>query len=105
MAQLDTLKSLLDNPDVSDAVLEFYLSLASEVICDRRNSDIVEPQYLNVQVQMAIEMFSKRGAEGQLSHSENGIGRSYESADISPSLLAKVTPVAKTPFSIKRVIS
>lgn len=104
MAQLNILKSLLDNPDVDDSILEFYLALASDVICDLRNTDIVESKFLNIQLQIAIELFNKRGAEGQTSHSENGISRGYEVANISPSLLARITPVVKTPYSTVRVI-
>lgn len=34
------------------------------------------------------DVYAKAGAEGQLSHSENGIGRGYDSAWISPKLLS-----------------
>jgi hypothetical protein len=104
MSQLELFKSLLGNPPESDAVLQFYLDRASDIICDRRHSDVVEPKYLNTQVQMAIEGYNKRGAEGQVSHGESGISRGYEASDISPSLLNSITPMARTPFSIPRVI-
>jgi len=104
MAQLDTLKSLLDNPEVDDSSLQFYLDIAGDIICELRNSNVVESKYSNIQIQMAIELFSKRGAEGQTGHTENGISRVYDTADISRSLLSKITPVAKTPFSTVRVI-
>lgn len=104
MSQLNLLKELLGNPQVSDLVLEFYLDNAKSIICDIRNSTDVESKYLTIQVKMAIEMFSKRGAEGQISHTENGISRMYEKADISPSLITQITPFAKTPFSKIRVV-
>lgn len=104
MTQLSLLKELLGNPQVSDAILQFYLDNASEVICDIRNSTEVESKYSTVQIKMAIELFSKRGAEGQTSHTENGISRMYEKADFSPSLIMQITPVAKTPFSKIRVV-
>lgn len=34
------------------------------------------------------DVYAKAGAEGQLSHSENGVGRGYDSAWISPKLLS-----------------
>lgn len=105
MSQLDIFKAQIGTTSDSDAVLNFYLGLASDAICDIRYSDIVEPQYLNVQILMAIDLYNKRGAEGQTSHGENGISRSYESAGISPSLLAMVTPYVRTPFSTRRVIT
>lgn len=104
MTQLELLKELLGNPTVSDSLLRFYLDNASDIICDIRNSDSVESKYSKTQIKIAIEMFNKRGAEGEVSHSENGISRSYEKADISPSLLMSITPMVKTPFSATRVI-
>jgi hypothetical protein len=80
------------------------LDNASDIICDLRNSNLVEVVYLNLQVKMAVEMYNKIGAEGQLSHSENGIARTYQTADISNSLLCQVMPMAKTPFSNIRVV-
>lgn len=104
MSQLSTLKSLLGNPPENDVVLQFYLDNASEIICDIRNSHIVEDKYLTTQVKMAIELFSKRGAEGQTGHGENGISRSYEKGDVSESLLRQVIPMVKTPFSDVRIV-
>lgn len=104
MTQLELLKALLGNPPESDAVLNFYLDTASNIICELRNTSAVEPQYLNIQVRMAIEMYNKQGAEGQTSHSENGISRTFEKSDISPSLLEKITPMVRTPFSVPRVV-
>lgn len=103
--QLLLFKKLVGNPSYFDEELgQFYLDNASDIICDIRNSDRVEDKYLTTQIKIAIELYNKMGAEGQTSHSENSISRSYESADISPSLLKQITPVAKTPFSEVRVI-
>lgn len=102
MAQLDTLKSLLGNPTESDAVLQFYLDNAEAIICDLRNADYIESKYLTLQIKIAIELYNKRGAEGQTAHTENGIARTYEKADVSPSLLNQITPMVKTPFSTVR---
>jgi len=104
MSQLSKLKSLLGNPTVSDDNLEFYLDCAKDVICDIRNTTNVEQKYLTTQIQIAIELFNKVGAEGEVQHSELGITRTYEIADISPSLIRKITPVAKTPFSVVKVV-
>lgn len=57
----------------------------------------VEPRYLDLQFRMAMDMYNKIGAEGQLSHSENGISRGYESSWISEQLLDEVTPYAGVP--------
>lgn len=112
MTQLENFKLMLqdslNNDDINfynDDLLNIYLNDASDIICTLRNSNIVETQYLNTQLKIAVELFNKRGAEGQTSHSENGIGRNYESANVSPSLLAEITPVMTTPFSTIRIIN
>ena len=102
--QLAKLKNLLGNPSDSDTVLQFYLDDASDIICDIRNSDVVEPKYLTTQLKIAIELYNKRGVEGQNSHTENGISRGYEVSNISPSLLKTITPFVKTTLSEIRVI-
>ena len=102
MTQLEKLKLILSNPEVSDEVLDYYLENAKDIICEIRNTHVVEQKYLTQQIKIAVELFNKRGAEGQASHSENGTMRTYERADVSYSILANITPVVKTPFSKKR---
>lgn len=104
MEQLLKLKSLVGNPSDKDDILEYCLNNASDIICDIRNSNKVESQYLSRQIAIAIEIYNKIGAEGQVSHNENGISRVYEKGDISDSVINKITPFAKTPFSKVRVI-
>lgn len=102
--QLQKLKNQLGNPSNQDEILQYCLTRAGNIICDLRNSNRVEEQYLDTQIAIAIEIYNKRGAEGQVSHDENGINRTYEKGNISKSLLAEITPVVKTPFSKVRVI-
>ena len=52
----------------------------------------IPAQYAYIQVRIAVELFNKMGAEGQTAHSENGISRSWETADVSPSLLKQIMP-------------
>jgi hypothetical protein len=49
----------------------------------------VPARYEQIQILLAVELYSKRGAEGQVSHSENGINRSW--AEDSP-LLKRILP-------------
>lgn len=104
MTTLELFKELIGATTVSDSALQFYLDSASEIICDIRNSDAVESKYKNVQLRIAVELFSKRGAEGQVGHSENGISRSYEKSDVSESLIVLITPRLTTPFSKVREV-
>lgn len=50
----------------------------------------------NLLYMCAMDLYNKTGSEGQLSHSENGINRTYESSWISESLLSGIVPMVKT---------
>lgn len=94
--KLIALKAMVGNSD-SDEVLSTYLKLASRKIIDRAfpyesNVSEVPEKYGALQCEIAAYMLNKRGAEGQTSHSENGITRSYENADVPSSMLKVVTP-------------
>lgn len=62
---------------------------------DDDGNTYVEERYRDLQFRIALDLYNKAGAEGQLSHSENGISRSYESSWISEQLLSEVTPIAR----------
>lgn len=100
MAQLDRLKARLEGEDFTDALLDELLETAKDIIFEHRfpyseYPTEVETRYLGLQVQIAVELFNKLGGEGQLGHTENGITRSWSSADVSPALLSRITPVVK----------
>ncbi len=79
-------------------LLAELLSSAEAAIMARRfpfgyDDDTEMPeQYSDLQLRIAMDLYNKIGAEGQLSHSENGVQRTYESSWISESLLAEVVP-------------
>lgn len=52
----------------------------------------VPTRYHDLQVRIAAELYAKLGAEGQTTHSENGISRAWDSADIARGLLNEITP-------------
>lgn len=81
----------------SDEVLNVYLTIAGQKIIERRypyDDTITEVpnRYGILQCEIAAYLLNKRGAEGEISHSENGITRTYENADVPDSMLADVTP-------------
>lgn len=95
-----TALAALISPDTADKdVLSQYIVLSEGVVLNRRypfgapEGATVPKQYEHIQLLIALELFSKRGAEGQTEHDENGIARKYESADISPTLLRRITPI------------
>lgn len=93
--KLKMLKSMTDEEDKD--VLSTYLSLAEKVVLQKaypyENVSKVPMKYDAVHVEIAAYMINKRGAEGEVSHSENGVSRTYEDGDIPPSLLRAITPV------------
>lgn len=87
-------------PDVADENLLYeLLEQAGAIVLNRRfpfgypNGTEVPAQYERFQISIAVELYSKSGAEGETGHSENGINRTYEAGDISPSLLKQIIPM------------
>ena len=98
MTQLERLKIRITE-NVNDVELEDILESAKAVILSRRFpfSDFpteLEERYKDLQIRIAVEMFNKKGAEGETAHSENGISRTYQSANVSEDLLKEITPKA-----------
>ena len=96
MTQLERFKLRLTE-NASDEELEDLLESAKAVILSRRFPfgevpDEIENRYKDLQIRIAVEMYNKKGAEGQVSHSENGISRSFASASVSEDLLREITP-------------
>lgn len=92
-------KSLAAVPDGDAALLPAYLQLAESAILELRNplsrdpsSEPWESRYDVLQCEMAAEMYARRGAEGEVSHSENGLTRTYAAAVLSPQLVRRVIP-------------
>ena len=93
--------AVLISPDTaSEELLTALLDQAGDIVLNRRYPfgvpewTEVPTAYEHIQLQIAMELFAKMGAEGQTQHQENGINRHYEAADVSPSLLKRITPVA-----------
>lgn len=71
-------------PDTdTNEVLDDMLMLAGSLILNRMypfgytDTAIVPPRYEQIQIQLAVELYTQRGAEGQSGHSENGVSRSW----------------------------
>lgn len=98
--KLTLLRVMVGQPnagDWSDDVLISYLAIAGRKIINRAypyDDTVTEVprRYGYLQCDIAAYLLNKRGAEGQVAHTENGIIRSYESADVPESMLGEVTP-------------
>lgn len=91
---------VLISPDTADTELSLYLLEQAEGIVMNRRYPFGIPEgtefperYDHIQIQIAVELFSRMGAEGQVAHKENGIDRTFEAADVSPSLLSRIVPL------------
>lgn len=90
---------LISPETASDGLLDLLVRQAEGVVLNRRypfgppEGATVPEKYEHIQLQIAVELFSKMGAEGQTAHGENGINRTYEAADVSPSLLKRIVPI------------
>lgn len=97
--KLSRLRVLISPDTEPDDLLSYLLEQAGGIVLNRRypfglpEDAVVPAAYEHIQVQIALELYSKMGAEGQTVHDENGIKRTYEAADISPSLLRRIVPV------------
>jgi hypothetical protein len=96
--KLQLLKAMVGESDTEEVLLT-YLNVAGNKILNRAypygtEETEVPSRYEFLQCEIAAYLLNKRGAEGQTSHSENGISRSYESADVPESLLGAITPMA-----------
>ena len=94
--KLTLLKAMVGESDTEEVLLA-YLNIAGRKILNRAypygtEETEVPTRYDFLQCEIAAYLLNKRGAEGQTGHSENGISRSYESADVPESMLGAITP-------------
>lgn len=100
--KITRLEVLISPDTASSDLLAYLIEQAEGIVLNRRypfgapEGATVPAVYEHIQIQIALELFSKMGAEGQTAHSENGVSRTYESADVSPSLLKRIVPLIGT---------
>ena len=97
--KITAVETLIAPDTASQDLLLLLVKQAEAIVLNRRypygipDNATVPVQYEYTQIRIAVELFSKMGAEGQTAHKENGIDRTFESADVSPSLLKQIVPV------------
>ena len=96
--QLKMLERITDETEQN--VLSTYLLLAKNVVLQKAypygdGTEDVPVKYQSTQVEIAAYMLNKRGAEGEVTHSENGVSRTYEDGDIPSTLLRRITPMVE----------
>ena len=97
--KIAAIETMIAPDTASQDLLLLFVKQAEAIVLNRRypfgipESATVPVQYEYTQIRIAVELFSKMGAEGQIAHKENGIDRTFASADITPALLDKIVPL------------
>jgi hypothetical protein len=98
MTSLERLKIRIPEEENEDILKELLTSAKDVVLShlyplvDDYEGLTIPRKYNTLLLDIAVEMYNKQGAEGETSHSENGISRSYENAYISQTLLSQIIP-------------
>ena len=98
-AKIERLAVLISPDTASNDLLLFLLEQAEGIVLNKRypfgapEGAALSAFHEQIQIRIAMELFSKMGAEGQVEHAENGVTRKWEAADVSPSLLRLIVPV------------
>ena len=95
-------RTLCENdPEATDAIIAVYLTLALNTMLERlypydstKDSGDVPVRYDTIQCELAARYFLRRGGQGEISHEENGVNRSYASVD-DEDVLKRLTTFAK----------
>jgi hypothetical protein len=96
--------SLSDNGNTVYADFKCDVPLAEKIYAKAKKKDIqivavnygtASGEYSNIELDIVVYLYNRRGSEGQTGHSEIGVNRSYESAGIPSSFVADIVPVVK----------
>lgn len=99
LARVKLYLGITDN--TNDALLQAYIEDAGKEILQYRYSyaraipSSVPAEYENTQIQAVIAGYGIRGAEGQLSHDENGIRRTFKYEDMIAYIRNNVRAIAR----------
>lgn len=95
-------QTMVENDSTAtEEVVEVYLRLACAKMLERLypfdtdKSEIDIPgRYDTLQCELAARLFLRKGGEGEKSHEENGVNRTYGSVD-DEDILSRLTPYVK----------
>lgn len=99
--KVEQLRTLLaeDAEVATDELLNVLIEDAESIVLERRypygyeEGTPVPSQYERLQIRIALELYNRMGAEGQTSHNENGMQRSYNGGFVSTHLLKQIVPI------------
>ena len=99
--KLERIQVMLGEDDIYDVdVFSVYLDLAKEKILNKRypfGTELtdVEERYENLQCELTIALYNQQGGEGESSHSENGVSRSWRTV---AQILEEIPSMVKLPL-------
>lgn len=86
----------ISNDDAVDEIIDAIAAVNERRRFEPTEAEPYETKYNGLIVRMALCAISKYGAEGQTSHSENGVSRSYDGGSTYPkSMLQEIVPLAR----------
>lgn len=98
--QIAYISAHVNDSSVTETIIKAYIADAEDAVMKRlfpfsRCPACRVPANLHITVcKLAVRYILRRGGEGELSHSENGVSRSYGSVDDSD-ILGTIVPFAK----------
>ena len=100
---LSRLKTLYEGSDKDDEGFDskaaIYLSMAEDIVRNklypfRQGAEEIPVRYHRNVINIALFLLYKRGAEGETSHREGDVTRTYENGDVPESMLEDIIPYA-----------
>ena len=98
--KITTVQALVENdPAATEAIVGVYLADALQAILNWRYAFNI-PEVYDIsrwdfaQCKLAARYFLRRGAEGEITHNENGVNRTYASVD-DYDILCQIPTIAK----------
>lgn len=89
--------SIIANEDDMQ-IINAYLDIAANKILNKAfpfmDTSVMEvpAKYQSLWIDATVFLILKRGAEGEITHNENGINRTWENGDLPASMLKEITP-------------
>lgn len=95
LKQLKTMLGIDVESTTENEALTLYLQIAERRVLNKAypygTTRTTAPNKYSFKVlEIAQYLYLRRGSEGEKSHSENGVSRSYENADIPDSMLSEI---------------
>nr|DAJ41586.1 MAG TPA: tail connector protein [Caudoviricetes sp.] len=94
--KIQMVEQLISDMSISQEDIRSYLALSTDRIFKRiwpfgKSPQTLPAQYDMVQIQLTVRMIARKGGEGEIAHSENGISRTYATVD-DEDILRTLTP-------------